>query len=96
MVETAFAELLFGNLGMGEGTMVSRNFRLTEREILIIKLIAAGNSAKEVAGQLDIAPRTVQKHLDNSRLKLDAKNTTHLVALCIAHGVFKASAGCAA
>ena len=76
--------------------MKHRHFRLTEREILIIALTAAGNSAKEAACRLDIAPRTVEKHLDNSRLKMDAKNTTHLVALCIAKGVLEASASQAA
>lgn len=69
--------------------MDKRRFRLTEREISILELIAAGNSAKEVACELGIAPRTVEKHLDNSRLKMDAKNTTHLIAMCIAGGVLE-------
>lgn len=76
--------------------MDHRRFRLTEREISIIELTAAGNSAKEAACHLDIAPRTVEKHLDNSRLKMDAKNTTHLITLCIATGMLDASVNHAA
>lgn len=71
--------------------MDHRHYRLTSREISIIELTAAGKSAKEAASELDIAPRTVEKHLDNSRLKMDARNTTHLVALCIANGMVEAS-----
>jgi DNA-binding CsgD family transcriptional regulator len=71
--------------------MKHRTFRLTKREISIIELTAAGKSAKEAACDLDIAPRTVEKHLDHSRLKMEAKNTTHLVALCIATGMLDAA-----
>ena len=62
-------------------------FRLTEREISIIELTASGLSAKEAAIKLHIAPRTVEKHLDNSRLKLHARNSAHLVALCCGMGM---------
>ena len=67
--------------------MYHRCLRLTEREIRIIELTAIGYSAKETANELNIAPRTVEKHLDNSRLKMDARNSTHLVALCLGSGL---------
>ncbi|WP_407875016.1 response regulator transcription factor [Qipengyuania nanhaisediminis] len=69
--------------------MDHHRFRLTEREISIIELTASGLSAKEAAIKLRIAPRTVEKHLDNSRLKLHARNSAHLVALCCGMGVLK-------
>ncbi|MBV1690394.1 helix-turn-helix transcriptional regulator [Novosphingobium sp. G106] len=56
---------------------------LTVRELQILELIALGASAKEVAQECGIAPRTVECHLDTMRLKLRARNRTHMVALAI-------------
>jgi len=52
----------------------------TIREIQILELVALGASAKEVAQKCGIAPRTVECHLDTMRLKLRARNRTHMVA----------------
>src|SRR3546814_4562202 len=57
---------------------------LTCREYQILELVAQGFSAKEVAQRIDIAPRTVERHIDNVRLKLQARNRTHMVAKAIA------------
>ncbi|MCJ8158048.1 helix-turn-helix transcriptional regulator [Sphingomonas sp. LaA6.9] len=57
---------------------------LTCREYQILELVAQGYSAKEVAQRIDIAPRTVERHIDNVRLKLQARNRTHMVAKAIA------------
>ncbi|PTQ10321.1 hypothetical protein CLG96_13220 [Sphingomonas oleivorans] len=60
---------------------------LTPRERSIINLVASGMSAKEAAISLEIAPRTVEKHIDQARLKLRAKNRTHLVAMALSAGI---------
>lgn len=57
---------------------------LTSRELQILELVAIGKSAKEVAQVCDIAPRTVECHIDTMRLKLQARNRTHMVAIAIA------------
>lgn len=57
---------------------------LTKRELQILELIAQGYSAKEVALEIKIAPRTVEGHIDTIRLKLRARNRTHMVAKAIA------------
>lgn len=57
---------------------------LTVREYQILELVAQGYSAKEIAQRIDIAPRTVERHIDNVRLKLRARNRTHMVARAIA------------
>nr|WP_082132949.1 helix-turn-helix transcriptional regulator [Pelagerythrobacter marensis] len=62
-------------------------FSLTLREHEIVERSALGFSAKEIAQQLSIAPRTVERHLENCRLKLHARNRTHLVAICMAGGM---------
>lgn len=56
---------------------------LTGREFQILELVALGYSAKEIAQQCDIAHRTVEAHLDTMRLKLRARNRTHMVAIAI-------------
>ena len=58
--------------------------QLTDRELRILSLVARGYSAKQAALELGIAPRTVEKHIDHVRLKIRAKNRTHMVAQAIA------------
>ena len=55
--------------------------QLTHREIQILELVAQGYSAKEVAQFIHVAPRTVESHIDTIRLKLRARNRTHMVAI---------------
>lgn len=63
----------------------NNHFReLTSRELQILQLVALGKSAKEVALECQIAPRTVESHLGSIRLKLRARNRTHMVAIAIA------------
>jgi DNA-binding CsgD family transcriptional regulator len=60
---------------------------LTKREIEILRAIALGLSAKEVAKQLKIAPRTVERHIDHIRLKTRTRNRSHMVAFAIDNGL---------
>lgn len=60
---------------------------LTRREVEVLKLVAAGLSAKEVAKELMIAPRTVERHIDHIRLKARARNRSHMVALAVRQGL---------
>ena len=53
--------------------------KLTEREIEIIKMIAAGDCYREIAKKLNIQPDTVNKHRKNILDKLDLKNIASLV-----------------
>jgi LuxR family transcriptional regulator of spore coat protein len=59
---------------------------LTEREREVLQCIAGGLSSKQCALQLGIAPRTVERHVENLRNKLNAKNKPHLVAKALAGG----------
>jgi DNA-binding CsgD family transcriptional regulator len=60
---------------------------LTSRELEIVELVANGFSAKEVANTLGIAPRTVERHTENVRVKMRARNRPHMVALAISMGI---------
>lgn len=56
---------------------------LTRRETEVLALIAGGNTQSAIAELLDISCDTVNFHMDNVRLKLDARNTANAVAICI-------------
>lgn len=57
---------------------------LTRRESQVLELVAQGYSAKEVAQEINIAPRTVEGHIDAIKLKLRARNRAHMVTKAIA------------
>jgi LuxR family transcriptional regulator, transcriptional regulator of spore coat protein len=59
---------------------------LTDRERQVLECIAQGLSSKEAAQQLNIAPRTVERHVENLRNKMRARNKTHMVAKALANG----------
>ncbi|HEY9090879.1 helix-turn-helix transcriptional regulator [Parasphingorhabdus sp.] len=62
---------------------------LTLREHEILEYIALGLSTKEVAQHINIAPRTVDRHVENVRLKLRAKNRTHMVVCAVMEGLLQ-------
>ena len=62
---------------------------LSRRELQIVELAAAGMDYKESARAICISPDTVRRHLANSREKLAAKNTTHLVAMALSRGMIR-------
>lgn len=66
---------------------------LTHRETEILDYIVLGLSTKEVAQHIDIAPRTVDRHVENVRLKLRARNRTHMVACAVTAGLLEVNWG---
>lgn len=66
-----------------------RHFALTNREIEIVKLIAAGFTSQEIAEKLFISYFTVGKHRKNIMKKLELKNTAELVRYAMKEGYVK-------
>ena len=62
---------------------------LTEREIGILRLIAAGNANKEIAAQLNLAEDTVKRHVTNILSKLGANDRTHAVTIALSRGIIE-------
>lgn len=60
---------------------------LSTREHQVLELVACGFSAKQIAQQIEIAPRTVERHIENIRNKLRARNRTHMIAKAVAFGL---------
>ena len=64
--------------------------QLTQREIEVLHFVAIGLSAKEIAKELSIAPRTVERYIDHVRLKTRTRNRAHMVAHAIREGLIQA------
>jgi LuxR family transcriptional regulator, transcriptional regulator of spore coat protein len=62
-------------------------WRLTIREVEVLNLVAQGMSAKEVADYLCIATSTVERHVENARLKTRTRNRAHMIAHVIQLGI---------
>jgi DNA-binding NarL/FixJ family response regulator len=60
---------------------------LTEREIDVVRLIAAGNSNKQIADQLSIGEATVKSHVTNILSKLGANDRAHAVTIGLKRGI---------
>ena len=61
--------------------------RLTERERDVLREVAKGASAKEAAITLRIAPSTIERHIENARLKTRTRNRAHLIGFTVSHGL---------
>jgi len=59
---------------------------LSEREIEVLRSVAAGNSNKIVANQLSISEDTVKGHMKNIMTKLAANDRTHAVLIAMRRG----------
>jgi len=68
---------------------VPRFATLTPREREVLKMLAEGNSVKEVACQLNLSVKTVEAHKFNLMRKLDIHNKAHLVQYAIQRKIIK-------
>jgi DNA-binding NarL/FixJ family response regulator len=59
---------------------------LSDREIGVLKLIAAGTSNKIIAAHLSLSETTVKTHVQNILIKLGANDRTHAVTIAIKRG----------
>ncbi len=61
--------------------------RLTTREREVLQLIAEGHTNRQIAGELNISTKTVEKHRSNLMTKLNIHDLASLVRFAVAHGV---------
>lgn len=60
---------------------------LTERELEVLRLVAAGNSNKDIAGRLSIEVGTVKLHVGKILEKLHARDRTEAATMAIQAGI---------
>jgi len=70
-----------------------RGATLTPREREVVKMIAEGNSVKEIAAMLGLSIKTVEAHKFNLMRKLDIHNKAQLVTYAIQKKIVKMPAG---
>jgi DNA-binding NarL/FixJ family response regulator len=56
---------------------------LTAREREVLRLLAQGNTAKEIALLLKLSPKTVESHKFNLMRKLNVHNTAQLITIAL-------------
>ena len=59
---------------------------LSDRELQIIDLVAAGLTNQEIAGKLEISKRTVDNHISNILTKTQTENRVALVRWALQWG----------
>jgi LuxR family maltose regulon positive regulatory protein len=64
---------------------------LSSRECNVLELIAQGQSNKDIARSLGIAPETVKSHVKNIFIKLSVDKRAHAVARAQTLGLVKGS-----
>jgi DNA-binding NarL/FixJ family response regulator len=60
---------------------------LSERELEVLRQVAAGNSNRRVALALGISEETVKAHMKNILSKLGANDRTHAVTIALKRGI---------
>jgi DNA-binding NarL/FixJ family response regulator len=62
---------------------------LSEREIEVLQLIAAGNSNKQIADRLFVAEATIKSRVTNILSKLGASDRAHAVTIALKRGIIE-------
>lgn len=82
---------LLDQVGHLQRTVLSgRGYRptgLSEREVMILRLIADGADTSEIAGSLSYSERTVKNVIHDITTRLQLRNRSHAVAYALRHGL---------
>ncbi|MFY9234521.1 MAG: LuxR C-terminal-related transcriptional regulator [Fimbriimonadaceae bacterium] len=65
----------------------TRPVRLSNRELEILRLVAAGHSSRDVAEVLCVSKRTIDFHMNNIYQKLRVHNRMHAVRMALRLGL---------
>jgi len=76
--------------GKARGKQVAQ---LSSREMEVLQLIAEGQANKQIAAELDISVKTVEKHRQSVMDKLRIHDTAGLTRYAIAKGIIQAESG---
>ncbi len=73
------------------GPLTKRAAQLTSRETEVLQLIAEGGANKQIAAELGIAIKTIEKHREHLMQKLDIHDTAGLTRHAISVGIIESS-----
>lgn len=66
---------------------IERPTGLTEREVEVVGLLARGLKTKQIARELDISPKTVDRHIQNSYRKMGVSSRAAATLFAAEHGL---------
>ena len=72
-----------------KGRTKTANMKLSSREMEVLQRIAEGGANKQIAAELGISIKTVEKHRDHLMRKLDIHDTAGLTRYAIAAGIIE-------
>lgn len=78
-------------IGRRTGSAAGRPVPLTSREMETLQLIAEGRANKEIASDLGIGIKTVEKHREHLMRKLDLHDTAGITRYAISEGIIENS-----
>jgi DNA-binding NarL/FixJ family response regulator len=79
----------YGKAETAGGLMIKKPTGLTSRELEVIQLVAEGHANKQVAADLHISIKTVEKHRQHLMDKLNIHDTAGLTRYAIAQGIIE-------
>jgi len=87
IIDYAAPSLLMAYMRLIQDNKESPEYRLTPRELEILKQLKEGKTSWEISMILNISERTVKFHIANLMQKLDAINRTQAVAIALQNRV---------
>jgi DNA-binding CsgD family transcriptional regulator len=72
--------------GQHQVEAIPMQFKLTNQELIVLRLLASGHSSKQIAAQLSNSVKTIDNHRQNMLHKTNSKSTAELVNFCITNG----------
>ena len=70
--------------------LMNEEARLTDKEIMILRLMCEEKSTREIAEQVDLSPRTVEAIRDKLKTKTGSKSTAGLIMYAVKHKLINA------
>jgi DNA-binding CsgD family transcriptional regulator len=67
--------------------MVQAEANLTDKEMLILRLMCEEKSTKEIADIVELSPRTVEAIRDKLKVKTGAKSTAGLILYAVKNNI---------
>ena len=64
---------------------------LTQREVEVLRLVASGKTSAEIAADLVLSRRTVERHISNIYSKTQARSRAEATAFAFTHGLVSSS-----
>jgi DNA-binding NarL/FixJ family response regulator len=64
---------------------------LTQREVEVLRLVASGKSSADIAGELVLSRRTVERHISNIYNKTNTHNRSEVTAFAFTQGLISST-----